>query len=1307
MTAWERGVETAEVVSPFPQKLVVTALGGSVGTPPEGIAAPVVEMKTLEALEEAVKADPDAVRGKIVFFSRRTVKGRNGAGLRRERPDALRPAPRRRGRTVRSPSSSGRSGPRRAASPTPARRITPTGGRAFRPPPSRTPTPTSSSGSWPAGPVKVKVVLGCRPLPPATSANVIGEVPGREKPDEVVVVSGHLDSWDLGTGAIDDGAGCAIAIEAARLIAESPRRPRRTIRVVLYANEESGLAGGKGYAARHAAELPKHAGAFEADSGTGAPLGFSWNAADTLEPALAAVAKLLEPLGAGTLRKGGARRRRHLADGAGRGAALRPEAGDRDATSTSTTRPTTRSTRSKPPRSTRRPPRSPRWPTRWRTFPRSTPCRLRRRGGSAAVTPRRRARKARATGGVEPEPVPLPGRRPGAVPRPARCGASPGGRRGRPRGVLSQELFAGMPRVGDEVSYAFQGRIFSAGQLFLCPAGRAGGLRVQQRHPDVGSMVREVPARLPAPPGRRVAPGNAVARESRPLRLRRLRTLPSRLEALRAVDRALVGAGLFATLPFAFLQAASFMSHVASFAVAVWCLSLVADGDSARSRTRLLAAGLLGGMAFLVRPVSAVFLLFGPRSPSSGPGSPAGTTVPGVRLPRGRKPPAARFPSLDPMAVLRQSVRLRIRGLRSAGRASSATATASRPLADIFRGESSPGTREHLPNALWATPGSPFFWLLLVLVRPRKEDLVVAAGRGRPLARAISATTTTTSSTAGRGSRSSRRASSPSSRPEGSRKRGGDPRVARADRAGFARPRRLPPTAAVLAGLLALATVAREVPRIRAHARNYMGVPNDPMAGADRAGVGPDALVLVDFEDPRRSMEYTAADSPAYYGYLLPQRPRALVGPAGVCPRHPWKGARARRVLPAGRDLACRREPVLSHRRRDPDQRSERPPRHPLGAPRQRRIGGGFPSGQGSGDPVNLPSLPSAGGAAPLVPRPVDGPEVELSVKGMHCASCVGRIESALGKVPGVSLAVVDLLSGRARVRLSDPSLAVERLVDAVAGAGYEAQPARSADLFGLEELVDAEQAERATALADLTRRLAVAATVAVPVAILSMAEVTFPGRDALFLVLTAVVLGFSGRDILVSGARAAGRLAPDMNTPRRPRDVVGVPHVGGGDALPAPLPRPGRARAGLLTRPRSSSSRSSSSGDSSRSGRRERRGRRSGRSPGSVRERRASCGRTPIPSAETDFRLRPPRPTATSDRTDPTDVRVCPPSAVGTDLRVCPPRACRSHRGVGLVSFGGGEGPPPTHLVDNLQQVGGRVLGLVKAYVHLSPGDI
>ncbi|MFN7989408.1 MAG: M20/M25/M40 family metallo-hydrolase [Thermoanaerobaculia bacterium] len=305
VTVWQRGVETAEVVAPFPQRLVVTALGGSVGTPPEGIAAPVVELASLEALEEALKADPDAVRGKIVFFDRRTVKDPAGPGYGKNVP-----------MRTSGPAKAGAHGALAVlvrSVGTDSSRFAHTGSTNYEEGKPRIPAAAVSNVDadllerlLARGPVTVRLVLGCRSLPDATSANVVGEVTGREKPDEVVVVSGHLDSWDLGRGAIDDGAGCAIAIEAARLVARSPRRPRRTIRVVLWANEESGLAGGKGYAARHAAELPKHAGAFEADSGTGAPLGFSWNAADTLEPALAAVAKLLEPLGAGSLRKGGA-----------------------------------------------------------------------------------------------------------------------------------------------------------------------------------------------------------------------------------------------------------------------------------------------------------------------------------------------------------------------------------------------------------------------------------------------------------------------------------------------------------------------------------------------------------------------------------------------------------------------------------------------------------------------------------------------------------------------------------------------------------------------------------------------------------------------------------------------------------------------------------------------------------------------------------------------------------------------------------------------------------------------------------------
>ncbi len=303
--AWERGAEAAEVVAPFRQRLVVAALGGSVPTPEGGVSAPIVKMESLEALEEAVKADPDAVRGKIVFFSRRTVKDPAGPGYGKNVPMRA--------------SGAAKAAPHGALAVivrsigTSTSRFAHTGSTNYEEGRPRIPAAAISNTDadllerlLAKGPVTVRLVLGCRPLPDAISANVIGEVPGREKPDEVVIVSGHLDSWDLGTGAIDDGAGVAIAIEAARLIAGSPQRPRRTIRVVLWANEESGLAGGKGYVARHAAELPKHAGAFEADSGTGAPLGFSWNAADTLEPALAAVAKLLEPLGAGALRKGGA-----------------------------------------------------------------------------------------------------------------------------------------------------------------------------------------------------------------------------------------------------------------------------------------------------------------------------------------------------------------------------------------------------------------------------------------------------------------------------------------------------------------------------------------------------------------------------------------------------------------------------------------------------------------------------------------------------------------------------------------------------------------------------------------------------------------------------------------------------------------------------------------------------------------------------------------------------------------------------------------------------------------------------------------
>ena len=150
------------------------------------------------------------------------------------------------------------------------------------------------------------------------SANVVGEVLGRERPEEVVVVGCHLDSWDVGQGAQDDGAGCVMALEAGRLIAELHTPPRRTVRIVLYTNEENGLAGGRGYAEAHADALEQHVAALEADIGAGEPRGWrldvragadeervAANRAEAtlrLQPLLSA----LEALGAGELSEGGA-----------------------------------------------------------------------------------------------------------------------------------------------------------------------------------------------------------------------------------------------------------------------------------------------------------------------------------------------------------------------------------------------------------------------------------------------------------------------------------------------------------------------------------------------------------------------------------------------------------------------------------------------------------------------------------------------------------------------------------------------------------------------------------------------------------------------------------------------------------------------------------------------------------------------------------------------------------------------------------------------------------------------------------------
>ena len=302
---WERGAESGEVVSPVRQRLALTALGGSVPTPKEGVEAEVVEVASLEALDDLVKRSPGACHGKIVFFNRKMERGSSMNGYGDVVPI--------RGRGASRAAAAGAIGALIRSVGTDSNRLPHTGAMGYEKDVPKVPAAALSvpdaellSRLVARGrPVKVHFTLDCGDRGDALSANVIGEVRGRELPDEIVIVSGHLDSWDLGTGAVDDGAGCAIAIEAARLVSTSARRPRRTVRVVLFANEENGLAGGRTYAAAHAAEMPRHAAAFEADSGAGGPVGFSWNAGPGAAGVIDEIARLLLPLRAGKARNGG------------------------------------------------------------------------------------------------------------------------------------------------------------------------------------------------------------------------------------------------------------------------------------------------------------------------------------------------------------------------------------------------------------------------------------------------------------------------------------------------------------------------------------------------------------------------------------------------------------------------------------------------------------------------------------------------------------------------------------------------------------------------------------------------------------------------------------------------------------------------------------------------------------------------------------------------------------------------------------------------------------------------------------------
>jgi hypothetical protein len=275
---WERGAIAVELLKPRMRALEAVALGGSVATPPGGIEARVVMVASVEALE----ALPDAaVKNAIVFINGRMERRREGGGYGKAVPA------RRNG-----PAVAGRKGARAVLIRSIGTDLhAHTGSTRY----DAGPKVAASALSGPsadalelaflAGPVTVRMSLESRELPEAQSANVIGEIPGRT--DEIVLLGAHLDSWDITPGANDDAAGVGIVIAAARRVA-ALGKPRRTLRVVLFANEEFGLSGAKAYAQAHATEAARHALVMEADSGSGpvwrldaavAPADWPWVAA--------------------------------------------------------------------------------------------------------------------------------------------------------------------------------------------------------------------------------------------------------------------------------------------------------------------------------------------------------------------------------------------------------------------------------------------------------------------------------------------------------------------------------------------------------------------------------------------------------------------------------------------------------------------------------------------------------------------------------------------------------------------------------------------------------------------------------------------------------------------------------------------------------------------------------------------------------------------------------------------------------------------------------------------------------------------
>jgi hypothetical protein len=292
VTAWVRGPEAAEVTAPFPQRLAILGLGGSVPTPKGGIEA---EIALFHTYADLLAAAPGSLAGKIAVVTQPMVRTQTGEGY--GAINAVRTS---------GPSEAARRGAvayLHRSLATSENRLPHTGALRYADAVPKIPAAALSVAdaellAHMAGrgqPIRIRLDLESHTVPNAPAWNIVGEVTGRERPDEVIVIGGHLDSWDPGTGAIDDGAGVSITTGAAKLINDLPQHPRRTIRVVMFGSEEMG-GSGEAYAARHKDEVAKIVLTGESDEGGDPAWSVQLPKGALADPTMHALGGVLAPL---------------------------------------------------------------------------------------------------------------------------------------------------------------------------------------------------------------------------------------------------------------------------------------------------------------------------------------------------------------------------------------------------------------------------------------------------------------------------------------------------------------------------------------------------------------------------------------------------------------------------------------------------------------------------------------------------------------------------------------------------------------------------------------------------------------------------------------------------------------------------------------------------------------------------------------------------------------------------------------------------------------------------------------------------